>query len=454
MEELTYNEIHEGNKTFIKVNFLNNNIDVTDLSIIERYCLRIVDKTITNKIKKEEWENLSYKINGTQIKTKEAFEKTKETLTIDGGEDLRKKIGNYFIKNMILQGTNSKLNDAFNENLPEMKRLKVINSRPFKYYDDFLVYMYELIKKNNSYYSKEYNLYKNIDFFEGISQKLKNENHFYNQLKEFYSKYQYLTFLRNPKTYHEYGEECTELLKYLYNAFKENWLNNDPEKKYTYNIDINNANLTAEQKECTEEEQNNIENDIDMDYILYKKNEKIKEIKNDLIGKVGELYFQKELITNKSINKKLKLSHLIHASKEIGDGLGYDIYGIREDNGHIVEVLTEIKTTLKTFDNENNIIYISKNEFNKYLTEQENPNIEYYVIRIHINEYAKNINNIVSHYSILKFDKNTNNLIDINNQNLIYFYNGTNNNGEYCYSRYKPENNLDLPKTKAKILYY
>ncbi len=75
------------------------------------------------------------------------------------------------------------------------------------------------------------------------------------------------------------------------------------------------------------------------------------------IGLAGELFvLQKEKERLRDAGKTSLANKIIHVSKKLGDGAGYDILSYNEDGSHLY---IEVKTTL---GNEKRLFYISENE--------------------------------------------------------------------------------------------
>lgn len=89
---------------------------------------------------------------------------------------------------------------------------------------------------------------------------------------------------------------------------------------------------------------------------------------NKKIGNIGELYWYDFL-------RKID-SRTILASRDYGDGLGYDIYGIQNDNGTEKELLVEVKSTMNPYKNG---FQLSDNEYAVMMDVLSNPNANYLV---------------------------------------------------------------------------
>lgn len=89
---------------------------------------------------------------------------------------------------------------------------------------------------------------------------------------------------------------------------------------------------------------------------------------NKKIGNIGELYWYDVL---RKIDRRTIL-----ASRDYGDGLGYDIYGIQNDNGIEKELLVEVKSTMNPYKNG---FQLSENEYAVMMDVLSNPNANYLV---------------------------------------------------------------------------
>ncbi|MBR3229838.1 MAG: DUF3883 domain-containing protein [Bacilli bacterium] len=89
---------------------------------------------------------------------------------------------------------------------------------------------------------------------------------------------------------------------------------------------------------------------------------------NKKIGNIGELYWY-------DILRKID-GRTILASRDYGDGFGYDIYGIQNDNGTEKELLVEVKSTMNPYKND---FQLSENEYAVMMDVLSNPNANYLV---------------------------------------------------------------------------
>lgn len=96
---------------------------------------------------------------------------------------------------------------------------------------------------------------------------------------------------------------------------------------------------------------------------------------NKKIGNIGELYWY-------DILRKID-SRTILASRDYGDGLGYDIYGIQNDNGTEKELLVEVKSTMNPYKNG---FQLSDNEYAVMMDVLSNPNANYLVATAFIDQ--------------------------------------------------------------------
>lgn len=99
----------------------------------------------------------------------------------------------------------------------------------------------------------------------------------------------------------------------------------------------------------------------------YSSNSQIDYI-NKKVGNIGELYWYDVL---RRIDRRTILT-----SRDYGDGLGYDIYGIQNDNGTEKELLVEVKSTMNPYKND---FQLSENEYSVMLDVLSNPNANYLV---------------------------------------------------------------------------
>lgn len=82
-----------------------------------------------------------------------------------------------------------------------------------------------------------------------------------------------------------------------------------------------------------------------------------KEIKNKQLGELGELFvLRNEIDTLNNAGRGDLAEKVIHVSKELGDGLGYDILSFDLEGN---EKRIEVKTTR---ENQSRHFYITKNE--------------------------------------------------------------------------------------------
>ena len=108
---------------------------------------------------------------------------------------------------------------------------------------------------------------------------------------------------------------------------------------------------------------------------------------NNLVGELGEQFiFENEL---EKMSSRIKPGFsVIHSSKEVGDGLGYDIESF--DDNYIKKYI-EVKTTVAT---ERDAFFLSKNEMNKF---QSASNLHIYrVINFNLSEGNGDIIKIIS----------------------------------------------------------
>lgn len=89
---------------------------------------------------------------------------------------------------------------------------------------------------------------------------------------------------------------------------------------------------------------------------------------NKKIGNIGELSWYNYL--------KEMDDRTILASRDYGDGLGYDIYGIQNDNGTSKELLIEVKSTMNP---DKNGFQLSENEYAVMKDVLSNSNVNYLV---------------------------------------------------------------------------
>ena len=137
----------------------------------------------------------------------------------------------------------------------------------------------------------------------------------------------------------------------------------------------------------------------------------IPRFMNKRIGNIGELY------AFNFINKSYKL----FVSRDIGNGFGYDIYFLDEDN---IETLVEVKTT--TSFGEDDCFALSENEYQTMVNTLENPKARYIVMRVVLNKGLNKPEFIV----LVARDEKT--LIGIDNKYVLE----KNENGKYIFTAF------------------
>lgn len=124
--------------------------------------------------------------------------------------------------------------------------------------------------------------------------------------------------------------------------------------------------------------------------------------RNKRIGNAGEIYIYNQIKNNKEA---------IFTSRDIGDGLGYDIYYQTLENNIEYENLGEVKTTC--YNEEDDSFTISDNEYKVMINTIDENNVNYYVYRV----FYDSVNNSFNHITLKLSNKTS--LVSIDND-IIY----------------------------------
>ena len=310
-----------------------------------------------------------------------------------------KKIRRKFAEYIYNLYNNEKLTNALNDEYVYRRIVNAYKLDPFKY---------------NSIYNKEGAL--NILFSNSIF--IPIGSYFENNINWFLDD-SGLGELENPK-----------ILRDIYKRYKHL---SQPDKYGSFNQEF----------EKYEKSLNGLEYDMPNDYEEFKNNKKLEseafnryyegnpiiDYQNKRLGNIGEIYVYENLIKN-SIES-------IFVSRDCGDGFGYDIHTLYNDNNTIKEGLIEVKAT----SNENKDFFaLTDEEYNTMIDTLNNDKVKYFVCLCYVDVKKKQV---VSKPFIVENKTTFRSLVD----DELYVFDKIEKNQYYFKSNV---NKLDNPKVYQK----
>lgn len=285
-----------------------------------------------------------------------------------------------------------------------------------------------IFKKNVMYYYKDDQFINCVDYLRYISNNfvihnycilhevsryfpLKNDRHYY--LKElfeipelsYFTIISYYSFFKDEENI-GVDEKAIDYFKFCVKNYRD-------AIKATKNIY---GSLYGELNEYNTNYQNASEYEVYEEFVKYKKEvyenglylndpQIVNQYKNKKLGNAGELFTFEQLKNQKNA---------VLVSRDYGDGFGYDIYYSSEENNKTYENLIEVKTTIKSM--ENDCFTLSDNEEKLMKKASKENNTNYYIYRVFYDKTLRTFTNLIC----LIYDGK--NLISINNDDIAYTY--------------------------------